>query len=65
MVLSPSSCGNLSYVIGSEEEFSTKVTDYRNRLTHGNLNYDELDHTDIFWKCKDLQLIYNSVSCLN
>lgn len=47
----------LSSVIGPKDEFSSKVTEYRNRLTHGNINYDDLDYNYLFWKCKDLQLI--------
>jgi hypothetical protein len=48
---------SLSSTIGSKDEFSLKLTKYRNRLTHGNINYDDLDYQDLFWKCKDLQLI--------
>jgi hypothetical protein len=47
----------LSSVIGPKDEFSSKVTEYRNRLTHGNINYDDLDNNYLFRKCKDLQLI--------
>ena|SRR5918995_37832 len=47
----------LSHVIGTKQEFSSKVTELRNRLTHGNINYDELGTEEMFWGCKDLQLI--------
>jgi hypothetical protein len=47
----------LSYVIGTKEEFSSKVTELRHRLTHGNINYDELKIDELYWKQKDLQLI--------
>jgi hypothetical protein len=47
----------LSQVIGMKQEFSSKVTELRNRLTHGNIAYDELDTEEVFWRCKDLQLI--------
>lgn len=47
----------LSCVIGTEEEFSSKVTELRHRLTHGNIDYDELKIDELYWKQKDLQLI--------
>jgi hypothetical protein len=47
----------LSYVIGTKDEFSSKVTELRHRLTHGNINYDELEIDELYWKEKDLQLI--------
>lgn len=47
----------LSIVIGSKEHFSERVKQYRNNLTHGNIDYDQLDNQDLLWKYKDLQLI--------
>jgi hypothetical protein len=47
----------LSTVIGSKEEFSEKVKKYRNKLTHGNIDYDKLDNQDLLWKYRALQLI--------
>ena len=40
----------LSAKIGSKEEFCQKVTKYRNDLRHGNIDYDQLDKQDLFWK---------------
>ena len=47
----------LSHVIGTKQEFSSKVAEFRNRLTHGNIKYDELETRELLWKCKDLQLV--------
>lgn len=47
----------LSSTIGTKDEFSSNLKRYRNRLTHGNINYDDLNYDYLFWKCKDLQLI--------
>jgi ApeA N-terminal domain 1 len=47
----------LSTVIGSKGEFSEKVKKYRNELTHGNIDYDQLNNQDLLWKYRDLQLI--------
>jgi hypothetical protein len=47
----------LSITIGSKEEFSKKAQRYRNDLTHANIDYDQLDNEDLFWKYKDLKLI--------
>jgi hypothetical protein len=47
----------LSYVIGTRQEFARTITEYRNRLTHANVNYDDLDNETLFWLYKDLQLL--------
>jgi hypothetical protein len=47
----------LSSVIGSKREFSSKITEYRNRLTHADIDYNQIDNEDLFWRYKDLQLI--------
>jgi hypothetical protein len=47
----------LSIKIGTRETFTDKVVRIRNALTHGNLRSDEIDNTDLFWLCKDLQLL--------
>jgi hypothetical protein len=47
----------LSSNIKDRETFIKKTENYRNRLTHGGINYDELDNEDLYWSTKDLQLI--------
>jgi hypothetical protein len=48
---------HLSKVVGRKEEFANLVTEYRHKLTHGNINYNQLNNEDLFWKYKDIQLI--------
>lgn len=48
---------DLSSVIGSKEDFARSVQKSRNRLTHGNIDYDQLETKEIFWNFKNLQLI--------
>jgi ApeA N-terminal domain 1 len=48
---------HLSHVIGSKEEFSSMVTQFRNDLTHRNIDYNQVDNDKLFWKFRDLQLI--------
>jgi HEPN superfamily Apea-like protein len=47
----------LSSVIGSKQEFSSKIKEYRNRLTHADIDYNQLDNDELSRKCKDLQLV--------
>jgi len=47
----------LSKVIGSKEEFAKAIQKSRNSLTHGNIDYDQLDTQELFWNMKDLELI--------
>jgi hypothetical protein len=48
---------NLSNVIGTKDEFSSRVKSFRNNFTHRNIDYDQQDNEQIFWACKDIQLI--------
>lgn len=48
---------HLSYTIGSKDGFSSNTKELRNKLTHANLDYDQLNNEDVYHRCKDLQLI--------
>lgn len=48
---------HLSHLIGSKEEFSSTITQFRNDLTHRNIDYNQADNDKLFGKFKDLQLI--------
>ena len=48
---------DLSSVIGSKEDFGTAIQKSRNKLTHGNIDYDQLETEELFWNLKNLQLI--------
>ena len=47
----------LSSVIGSKQEFASAIVKIRNKLTHGNIDYDKVDNEELFWNTMDLQLI--------
>jgi len=47
----------LSMNIKDKDNFINKIEKYRNKLTHGGVDYDKLDLEDLFWSSKDLQLI--------
>lgn len=38
--------------------FVDKISSYRNKLTHGNISSDEIDHEDIIWQYKNLQILF-------
>lgn len=47
----------LSTNIQDKVNFIDKIENYRNKLTHGGVNYDKLNTTELFWSSKDLQLM--------
>jgi hypothetical protein len=47
----------LSSVIGSKQEFASTIVKTRNKLTHGNIDYDKVDVEELFWNTENLQLI--------
>lgn len=47
----------LSIKIEEKECFARKVKNYRNDLSHGNINNQDIDEKDLFWTYKDLQLL--------
>lgn len=47
----------LSIKIESSTCFASKVTTYRNNLTHGNISSDEIDDFDLYWTYTNLQLL--------
>ena len=47
----------LSIKIEEKECFARKVKNYRNDLSHGNINSQDIDENDLFWTSKDLQLL--------
>lgn len=47
----------LSTKIKNKDDFINKIEKYRNKLTHGGIDYDKLNVEELFWSVKDLQLI--------
>lgn len=47
----------LSTKIKNKDDFINKIEKYRNKLTHGGVDYDKLNIEELFWSVKDLQLI--------
>lgn len=47
----------LSTNIKDKANFIDKIENFRNKLTHGGVDYDKLNTEDLLWCSKDLQLI--------
>ena len=47
----------LSLKIGNSKCFGSKVSKFRNGLTHGDIDSKDIDDSDLFWTYKDLHLL--------